>query len=531
MRQGTCVLGLAIGLWCGGAAAATLQGVVTDKEGKPVQGAFVMATQGERKMTTTVVSDAAGHFAINDLFPEKYALAATRIGYAPDKIADFQLAVGGGKQDFKLATTDPTDQLPGNMWVAALPDGEFKARFITGCTICHDPGSKTIRKPRTEQDWAEKIELMSKRLDIYSVIPKFDTKELAAWMIAQKYGSKPADVPVPDPGKDATAKSTITIYDVGYPDSWAHDMVVEPATGAAWVGDYPYDELVRVDPQTGEQKRFKLPTKGGGMHTLHFDKAGKLWITLQLADMVTSFDPATGAFQLYRGFRKGSLIHSFAYDEQGLIKLDAKGRMWLSEFGTNTIASLNPETGDIKEYELLGKEGHTYGIALDSKGKVWFTKYVENVYGVLDPDSGQVTEKHMPRAESAPHRMCIDNEDRLWIPNSSYGTLARYDIKTDTLKEYPLPDKDTFPYASRFDGATGTVWVQGNGSSSLYRFDPKTEKFTSYRMPLNTAYGRMIAFDYKTGAVWTSLSNYPNKHTERLTGSLVRFTGVEPPQR
>ena len=30
----------------------------------------------------------------------------------------------------------------------------------------------------------------------------------------------------------------------------------------------------------------------------------------------------------------------------------------------------------------------------------------------------------------------------------------------------------------------------------------------------------MVAFDYKTGSVWTSLSNYPNKHTGRATGSL-----------
>lgn len=525
------LLGLAAGLACGGATAATLQGVVKDRDGKALQGVFVMASQAERKMSTAVVSDADGRFVIRDLYPGQYALSATRIGYAPAKVPEYGLGYDGGQQDFALSTTDPTNQLPSNMWLAALPDGEFKARFITGCTICHDPGSEILRRPRNEQEWEAAIQMMRDNLDVYSVIPKFEPKELATWLVEQKFATKPADVPIPDPGKDGTAKTTITIYDVGYPDSWAHDMIIEPATGAAWVGDYPYDELVRIDPVTGEQQRYKLPTKGGGMHTLHFDTHGKLWITLQLADMVASFDPATGAFQLYRGFRKGSLIHSFAYDEQGLVKFDRQGRMWLSEFGTNSVASLNPETGEIKEYDLLGAEGHTYGIALDSKDRVWFTKYVENIYGMLDPATGQVVEKQMPRPESAPHRMCIDDQDRLWIPNSGYGTLARYDIATDTLEEFELPDKDVFPYASRYDGATGTVWVQGNGTSSIYRFDPVTKRFTSYRMPLPLSYGRMVAFDYKTGSVWTSLSNYPNKHTGRPTGSLVRFSGVEPPQR
>lgn len=525
------LLGLAMSLICGGATAATLQGVVKDKDGKALQGVFVMASQAARKMSTAVVSDAEGRFVIRDLYPGQYALSASRIGYAPAKMPEYQLGYDGGEHDFDLTPTDPTNQLPSNMWLAALPDGDFKARFITGCTICHDPGSETLRRPRNEQEWEAAIQMMRDNLDVYSVIPKFEPKELATWLVAEKFATKPADIPIPDPGKDGTAKTTITIYDVGYPDSWAHDMIIEPATGAAWVGDYPYDELVRIDPVTGDQKRYKLPTKGGGMHTLHFDSHGKLWITLQLADMVASFDPVTEAFQLYRGFRKGSLIHSFAYDEQGLVKFDKQGRMWLSEFGANSVASLNPETGEIKEYDLLGPDGHTYGIALDSKDRVWFTKYVENIYGMLDPATGQVVEKQMPRPESAPHRMCIDDKDRLWIPNSGYGTLARYDIATDTLQEFDLPDKDVFPYASRYDGATGTVWVQGNGTSSIYRFDPVTNQFTSYRMPLPMSYGRMIAFDYKTGSVWTSLSNYPNKHTGRPTGSLVRFSGVEPPHR
>jgi hypothetical protein len=41
----------------------------------------------------------------------------------------------------------------------------------------------------------------------------------------------------------------------------------------------------------------------------------------------------------------------------------------------------------------------------------------------------------------------------------------------------------------------------------------------------------MIAIDYSTGDVWTALSNYPNKHTGRNTGTLVRLQNVAPPVR
>ena len=513
-------------------SAAELSGTVRDESGNPVAGAFVSAKPMRRPLSVVVVSRADGTFTIPDLFADDYELGVRKIGFESIESDAYPLPEAGGRRDFTVtATADIAEQLPANAWLAALPDGAYKARFVTGCTICHDTGAEPVRRQRSRESWIATIRMMREALDIYAVIPDVSNEELADWLIEHEFGAKSAAIALPDPGADATADTVVTLYDVGDTDTWAHDMIIEPATGAAWVGDYPYDKLIRVDPRTGAQTVYDLPVRGGGMHTLHFDAAGDLWITLQLTDMIARFDPATAQFRIYGGFQKGSQIHSFAYDEHGLIQLDSNGRMWMSEFGTNALASLNPDTGEIREYALLGEAGHTYGIALDSRERVWFTKYNENTFGYLDPATGDVVEKQMPRPDSAPHRMDIDDDDRLWIPNSGYGTLARYDIATDVLTEIALPDPDTFPYAARFDGATGTVWVVGNGANSLYRYDPVRATFDTFRMPATQAFGRMIAIDYSTGDVWTALSNYPNEHTGRATGTLVRFQNVRPPVR
>lgn len=510
------------------ALAADLSGTILDAEKRPVRGAFISAKSHGSPMTKFVVSDSNGRYTIADLFPGKYDLGATKPGFGDVVQADFLLSANGGRADFIARKTDLSpEQLPGNVWLADLPAGEFKARFVTGCTICHDIGAEPVRRERSREEWIAAIAMMRGGLDIYSVIPDLDNGELADWLLKHAFGKTPAKLPL----AEAPENVVVTLYDVGDVDSWAHDMIIEPRTGAAWVGDYPYDKLIRVDPRTGAQKIYQLPVTGGGMHTLHFDEAGFLWITLQLTDMVARFDPITEAFRIYGGFQSGSLIHSFAYDEHGLIAFDAQGRMWLSEFGTNALASLHPDTGEVKEYALRGDAGHTYGVALDSKERVWFTKYNENTFGYLDPATGKVVEKEMPRPYSAPHRMDIDNQDRLWIPNSGYGTLAMYDIGSEVLREIPLPDPDTYPYSVRFDGATDTVWVTGNGANSLYRFDPRDETFTTFRLPVNQGYGRMIAIDYSSGDIWTALSNYPNKHTGRKTGTLVRLQHVPPPRR
>lgn len=353
---------------------------------------------------------------------------------------------------------------------------------------------------------------------------------MADWLVEHRFGVAPTTLQPSTAAANGNEGSEITLYRVGDADSWAHDMAIEPATGAAWVGDYPYDQLIRIDPVSGARRVHAIPVKGGGAHTLHFDHDGMLWVTLQLADAVARFDPRSGEFRIYRGFQRGSLIHSFAYDGAGLIKRDARGLIWMSEFGTNAVASLDPASGAIREYRLGGETGHTYGIALDSRDRVWFTKYSENVFGMFDPADGTLVERHMPRPDSAPHRMTIDTADRLWIPNSAYGTLACYDIVRDRLSEIPLPEPDTYPYAARYDAATGSVWVVGNGADALYRFEPAQQTFTRYRLPVGQAYARMIAFDPRGGEVWTSLSNYPNRHTGRDHTLLVRLSvGTEAP--
>ena len=517
--------------WAAASHGAELNGVLRDAAGQPVAGAFVTARAPARAWAQSVVSDASGHYRLPDLDPGTYDLSAHRSGYTAAAVAGVAVAGTGGTHDLILqASSDNRAQIPSYAWLAALPNSEFKARFVTGCTICHDVGAERVRAPKDHGAWVAAIQMMrDRKLDVYSVIPDFDNDELADWLVTNRFGEKPADLAPPDPGQDATAGTIIREYDVGDINSWAHDMAIEPATGMAWVGDYPYDKLIRIDPATATQTVYTIPVKGGGAHTLHFDRDGFLWITLQLADKIVRFDPRSEEFKVFGGFQAGSLIHSFAYDGHGLIQLDAEGRMWMSEFGTNALASLDPATGETREYPLPGEVGHTYGIALDSKGHPWYTKYNENIFGSLDPATGVAVEKQMPRPYSAPHRMTIDSHDRLWIPNSGYGTLAMYDIARDELKEIELPEPDTFPYAARYDEESDTVWVMGNGASSLYRYVPASGKFDTYRLPSPYSYGRMIAIDYTRGEVWTSLANYPTKHTGRASGTLVRISGIRSP--
>jgi virginiamycin B lyase len=364
---------------------------------------------------------------------------------------------------------------------------------------------------------------MRTQADVYSVIVKMDDKALAEWLARNGMGAKAKPFDLFAKSANVATNARITEYAVGDTTSWAHDMAVDPSTGAAWVGDYVRDELVRVDPLTGAQKVYPSPVRGTGMHTLNFDRKGLLWITFQLADVVASFDTRTEQWRVYPGFTKGTLAHSFALDSSGFVKTDAKGRLVVSQFGGNRVTFLDPATGRIEEVILEGDaNGRPYGIAMDSRGRAWYTKYSENLMGYYDPASGEKKEWALPHPDSGPHRMHIDDQDRLWIPLSGLGTILRYDTRTGEQQEYQLPDPDTFPYVARYDRKSDRVWITGNGANSIYALDPKTGRYTTIRLPSYLSYGRMISIDYATGDIWTALSSYPNKHALRDHGLLLR---------
>lgn len=507
------------------AFAIALTGVVSDPAGKPTANAFVTADDGVRKMAVSVLTDSTGHYRIDNLFPGRYDLRARKAGFADGVAATVTLEVGDAAANLKLQPDDAVHlSTPGAAWLNVLPPSAMKASFITQCTICHDQGSPLAHVPRDAAGWTNIIAQMRNLSENYSSLVTKDSGPLASWLAEQKYGTTHAAFDPFSQRANVVTAERITEYSLGDINSWAHDVVIEPATGTPWVGDYIKDVLTSINPRTGEQKVYPAPLHNTGMHSLSFDREGNLWITLQLVAKVARFNTRTGEWHMYGGFSPGSLNHSFALDAEGYVRKDSSGRLYVSTWGGNHTALLDPATGVVKEIPLPGKPADKpYGISVDSKGLIWYTKYSENMLGFVDPATGQGKEWALPRPDSGPHRMHIDNQDNLWIPLSGYGTLLRYNTRSGSQKEYPLPDADTFPYSARYDSKSDRVWITGNGGNAIYVFNPKSEKFSTFRMPSALSYGRMVSIDYSTGDVWTGLASFPNKLSLRDHSIVVRI--------
>jgi hypothetical protein len=79
-----------------------------------------------------------------------------------------RLAAGAGLAVLALTTlrgaeAAPPDPPRSSAWLARLPDGEAKRKFILDCTGCHqfdDRIALTGGRPRTEAEWIEAVTRM-----------------------------------------------------------------------------------------------------------------------------------------------------------------------------------------------------------------------------------------------------------------------------------------------------------------------------------------------------------------------------------
>ena len=193
-----------------------------------------------------------------------------------------------------------------------------------------------------------------------------------------------------------------------------HNLVVD-GEGTVWYTGNRTRHIGRLDPETGKIEKFLMPDdRARDPHTMVFDQEGNIWFTVQGGNFIGKFVKSTAEVRLVEapnveGSRRGNGSRPYG------IKMDSRDRPWIALFNTNKIATVNPETMELRSYEL--PEGsRPRRLVIDSHDMVWYVDYARGYLGRLDPATGDVREWANPSGEGArPYGMAIDSDDRIWF--------------------------------------------------------------------------------------------------------------------
>ena len=163
------------------ALASVLSGSVKGPDGAAVANAFVTASDASRKMSITVLTDAAGKYRIDGLFPAEYVIRTRKPGFTDGELLTVKLTEQDGVANLKLAAEDGSHlATPGAAWLNALPNESTKAAFVSNCAgLCHDPASPIAHAPRDAEAWEAAIVRMRTQSLAYSTHLPMDATVVA----------------------------------------------------------------------------------------------------------------------------------------------------------------------------------------------------------------------------------------------------------------------------------------------------------------------------------------------------------------
>jgi virginiamycin B lyase len=254
--------------------------------------------------------------------------------------------------------------------------------------------------------------------------------------------------------------------------------------GFRWTPEYGQaNKVMRFNPQTNEMKEFPVPNLGPALiHSAVPAPDGSVWVTEAGAKKLGRWDPKTQKFTEYQDdWRKHT------------IQVAPDGRIW----STGGLTVFDPKT---EKFTHIKEVTTAYGIALDKQGTVWATEMTMTGFlDKVDPKTLKVT-KYIPPTRGKPRRIQIDEDGMIWFCVFEDGKIDRFDPKTETFKEFPLPNAKSHPYALGI-GTDKALWYSSESRDVLGRLDPQTGKVIEYPMPYADNGMRDFFLD-KEGRFW-----------------------------
>jgi virginiamycin B lyase len=494
------------------ADAATITGSVEGPDGKPFMGAFVVADDAQKKMSVNVLSDAQGHYHIANLPAATYTLSIRAIGYKSEPRSDVTLADDGKAAfDFALQTApvawSDLTTYQGRELLPKTPEHDlsFKDPFFRSCfENCHSFEHKMATQTLDADGWRQRVQYMR---DVMGVRLTDQQADDFASYVTLLFGpnspkpASPADMPqyksLVRPFSPDAMNIAYVEYDFPAPNGLGPWSAVEGKDGMMWIPYYgDGNAVVRLNPDTGETKEFSLPAaaQAVGVHSAIPGQDGNVWFSELMRGRIGRLDPATGKITEFQDPPLPDGRKTTAHT----VRMDSDGNVWAT--GGPAITELDPKTNEFKHYDL----GGTYGVTFGQNGDVWFTSFViDGPIGRISKDG--VLSKFYPPTKGKPQRLVLDKDGNVWFTERQGDKLGRFDPKTETFKEFPLPGPDASPYAINID-RDGMIWYSSHEQDTMNRFDPKTGNVTEYPFPQSEISMREFFMDSK-GRMWFASSD------------------------
>src|ERR687892_343177 len=171
------------------------------------------------------------------------------------------------------------------------------------------------------------------------------------------------------------------------------------------------DKVVKFDASTEKFSSYDTPTPEARPAGTTSDRFGNIWFAEAGANSIAKVDPATGNITEYKPKSPRQTL-----DEPVAVFADPDGfNIYIAEHGGHRITAFNSLLGTFHDYQSINEAGLPFGMAMDSYGNLWFAQHEIDKIGLIDPRTGEGTEANIPITGSFVQWITSDNEGRIWF--------------------------------------------------------------------------------------------------------------------
>jgi streptogramin lyase len=197
-----------------------------------------------------------------------------------------------------------------------------------------------------------------------------------------------------------------------------------------WMSIIQDNSILRFDISENNFETFRIPTANSRPLSLVYDENNNyIWFAESIGK-IGRLDTQTKSINEYPNVTESNTLERSILSEPTGLLLDAKNsNLYISDHEKNSVIRFNTFTSVFKEYPLTDINGLAFGMALDAYDNLWIAQHVSDTLAILDPDTGETINIDIPTSNSFVQYLVTDSKKDVWFAEQRGNALAKVTIK------------------------------------------------------------------------------------------------------
>jgi copper transport protein len=197
-----------------------------------------------------------------------------------------------------------------------------------------------------------------------------------------------------------------------------------------WMSIIQDNSILKFDINKNKFETFRIPTENSRPSSIIYDKNNNyIWFAESIGK-IGRLDIQTKTINEYPNLTESNISERSILSEPTALLLDAKNsNLYISDHEKNSVIRFNTFTSVFKEYQLTDINGLAFGMTLDAYDNLWIAQHVSDTLAILDPDTGETINIDIPTSNSFVQYLMTDSKKDVWFAEQRGNALAKVTIR------------------------------------------------------------------------------------------------------